>query len=86
MAIVVNVYPGKDNLVRKVQIKTSKGHFDRPKHKLCLIATQRKKLVSIVRYMNLNNFKKKTPKLTKRVSRYRLNRRGFLAHKQDNYP
>lgn len=40
MAIVVNIYPGKDNLVRKVQIKISKGFFDRPIHKLCLIATK----------------------------------------------
>ena len=40
MAIVVNTYPGKDNLVRKVQIRTAKGCFDRPIHKLCLIATK----------------------------------------------
>ena len=40
MAIVVKTYPGEDNLVRKVQIKTKKGFFDRPIHKLCLIATK----------------------------------------------
>ena len=40
MAIVVNTYPGKDNMVRKVQIKTAKGRYDRPIHKLCLIATK----------------------------------------------
>ena len=40
MAIVVSTYPGKDNMVRKVQIKTEKGCYDRPIHKLCLIATK----------------------------------------------
>ena len=40
MAIVVNIYPGKDNLARKVQIKTAKGFFERPIYKLCLIATK----------------------------------------------
>ena len=40
MAVVVNTYPGNDGLVRKVKIKTANGQFDRPIHKLCLIATK----------------------------------------------
>jgi len=39
MALIVSTYPGKDGLVRKVRIKTSTGEYDRPIHKLCLIAT-----------------------------------------------
>jgi len=40
MAIVVSTYPGKDGLVRKVTIKTANGEYDRPIHKLCLLATK----------------------------------------------
>ena len=40
LAIVTKTYPGEDKLVRKVQIKTEKGYFDRPIHKLFLIATK----------------------------------------------
>ncbi|XP_022777768.1 uncharacterized protein LOC111319218 [Stylophora pistillata] len=32
--------PGNDSLVRKVRIKTRDGEYDRPIHKLCLIATK----------------------------------------------
>ena len=39
MAIIVATYPGSDGLVRKVRIKTKDGEYDRPIHKLCLIAT-----------------------------------------------
>ena len=40
MALITEVYPGKDNLVRKVKIKTAEGEYDRPVHKLCLIASK----------------------------------------------
>ena len=40
MGIVTNTYPGTDGMVRKVQIKTSRGTYDRPINKLCLIATK----------------------------------------------
>ena len=40
MARIVGTYPGNDGLVRKVRIKTRDGEYDRPIHKLCLIATQ----------------------------------------------
>lgn len=39
IALVVATYPGKDGLIRKVRIKTQSGEYDRPIHKLCLIAT-----------------------------------------------
>lgn len=39
MALVVATYPGEDGLVRKVRVKTQTGQYDRPIHKLCLIAT-----------------------------------------------
>ena len=39
MAVVINTYPGEDGLVRKVRIKSQTGEYDRPIHKLCLIAT-----------------------------------------------
>ena len=40
-AIVINTYPETDGLVRKVLIKDSNHHeYDRPIHKLCLIATR----------------------------------------------
>ena len=39
MALIVAIYPGPDGLVRKVRIKTQTGEYDRPIHKLCLIAT-----------------------------------------------
>ena len=40
MALISNVFPGKDGLVRKVRIKTQNGEYDRPIHKLCVIATR----------------------------------------------
>ena len=40
MALITNVFPGKDGLVRKVRIKTQNGEYDRPIHKLCVIATR----------------------------------------------
>lgn len=40
MALIVDVYPGKDGRIRKVKIKTANGDYDRPIHKLCLIATK----------------------------------------------
>lgn len=40
MALIIDRYPGEDGLVRKVKIKTDVGEYDRPIHKLCLIATK----------------------------------------------
>lgn len=40
MALVIDTYPGNDGLVGKVKIKTDVGEYDRPIHKLCLIATK----------------------------------------------
>ena len=40
MALITAVYPGSDRLVRKVRMKTETGEYDRPIHKLCLIATR----------------------------------------------
>ena len=40
MPRIVGTYPGNDGLVRKVRIKTRDGEYDRPIHKLCLIATK----------------------------------------------
>ena len=40
LARVVATYPGNDGLVRKARIKTQCGEYDRPIHKLCLIATK----------------------------------------------
>ena len=40
MALVEEVFPGGDDLVRKVKIRTSKGVYERPIAKLCLIATR----------------------------------------------
>ena len=40
LARVVATYPGNDGLVRKARIKTQGGEYDRPIHKLCLIATK----------------------------------------------
>ena len=37
MAMVTSVYPGKDGLVRSVQVKTGSGMYDRPVTKLCLL-------------------------------------------------
>lgn len=34
---IINVYPGKDQLVRNVRVRTEKGEYDRPIHKLCPI-------------------------------------------------
>ena len=41
MALVEEVLPGEDDLVRNVKIRTSKGIYERPIAKLCLIATRR---------------------------------------------
>ena len=40
MVRIVGTYPGNDGLVRKVRIKKRDGEYDRPIHKLCLIATK----------------------------------------------
>ena len=40
MALVEEVFPGGDDLVHKVKIRTSKGVYERPIAKLCLIATR----------------------------------------------
>jgi hypothetical protein len=40
MALITDVYPGSDGLVRKVRMKTQTGEYDRPIHKLCIIATR----------------------------------------------
>ncbi|CAB3985131.1 Hypothetical predicted protein [Paramuricea clavata] len=40
MALVEEVFRGDDNLVPKVKIRTSKGVYERPIAKLCLIATR----------------------------------------------
>ena len=37
---IIVTYPGKDGLVRKARIKTQDGEYDRPIHKLCLLATK----------------------------------------------
>ena len=38
MGLVFETYPGEDGLVRKAKIKTAASVYDRPIHKLCLIA------------------------------------------------
>ena len=40
MAVVLETFPGDDGLVRKAKIKTANAVYDRPIHKLCLIATK----------------------------------------------
>ena len=40
MELVMETYPGEDGLVRKAKIKTATSVYDRPIHKLCLIATK----------------------------------------------
>ena len=40
MGLVLETYPGEDGLVRKAKIKTATSVYDRPIHKLCLIATK----------------------------------------------
>ena len=40
LARLVAKYLGNDGLVRKVRIKTQGGEYDRPIHRLCLIATK----------------------------------------------
>jgi len=40
LAQIVEAYPGEDGLVRKVRLRTNKSQYDRPIHKLCLIATK----------------------------------------------
>ena len=39
-AVVVETFPGQDGLVRKVRVKTATGEYERPIHKMCLIATK----------------------------------------------
>jgi hypothetical protein len=38
--VVMETYPGKDGLVRVAKVKTGKGEYTRPIHKMCLIATK----------------------------------------------
>jgi len=40
MALIAQTYPGKDNLVRQVKVRTSTGEYERPIHKLYLKATK----------------------------------------------
>ena len=40
MARVIETYPGNDDLARKTRIETQDGEYDRPIHKLCLLATK----------------------------------------------
>ena len=40
MGLVLETYPGEDGLVRKAKIKTATSVYDRPIHKLCVIATK----------------------------------------------
>ena len=40
LGLVLLTYPGADGLVRKARIKTAISVYDRPIHKLCLIATK----------------------------------------------
>ena len=40
MALITNVFPSKDGLVRKVRIKTQNGEYNRAINKLCVIATR----------------------------------------------
>ena len=40
MAVVLETFPGDEGLVRKAKIKTANVVYDRPIHKLCLIATK----------------------------------------------
>jgi hypothetical protein len=40
MAIIIGTYPGNDGCARKVRIKNADGEYNRPIHKLCLIATK----------------------------------------------
>ena len=40
MAVVLETFPGDDGLVMKAKIKTANAVYDRPIHKLCLIATK----------------------------------------------
>ena len=52
MGLVLETYPGEDGLVRKVKIKTATSVYDRPIHKLCLIATK-EELNSMTQSYNL---------------------------------
>ena len=39
-AVVTSVQPGEDGLVRKATVRTASArHYERPIHKMCLIAT-----------------------------------------------
>ena len=40
LARVIRTYPGDDGFVRAVTVKTSKGTYNRPVHKLALIVPQ----------------------------------------------
>ena len=37
LGLVIEVFPGADDLVRTVRVKTQAGSFVRPVHKLCLL-------------------------------------------------
>ena len=37
LGLIMQTYPSSDGMVRSVQVKTSKGFYDRPVHKLCLL-------------------------------------------------
>ena len=37
MGKIIRTYPGPDNKVRSVRVKTNKGEYDRPITKLCLL-------------------------------------------------
>ena len=52
MGLVLETYPGEDGLVRKAKIKTATSVYDRPIHKLCLIATK-EELNSMPQLQNL---------------------------------
>ena len=40
MALMVDTYPGEEGIDRKVRIRNQNGEYDRPIHKLCVIATK----------------------------------------------
>lgn len=40
VGVIIETHPGKDGLVRRVTVKTRKGEYQRPIHKMCLVATK----------------------------------------------
>ena len=40
LGLITATYPGKDGLVRSVQVKTQSGVYDRPSDKICLLEAQ----------------------------------------------